>query len=309
MLLEASWTFIARRAALHRGARWARTDCCRFRSATRATSRSRCIPTGTISGRCEGCGDAAELARALGREAASAERWEALAARLRAVAVRLDRGDPRRAHARLHSRQHRVGGLRSDGDCECDLSARCSRGARSSGASSEPSTRISPTGAQSAAAPLDSPNYTPVRDPHHRRLGAPRTTRRGSGAAAVLSRRIGARRRGINGRRSRGAIARRPRIWAIFRTPGLPPNTCSRCAACSPTSARPTAALVLGGGSRARMDRGRRRRGDAMPHALRSAQLLAAPDGCAHAAILRSAADRRAHHPAAAARGAAAQRR
>ncbi len=35
---------------------------------------------------------------------------------------------------------------------------------------------------------------------------------------------------------------------AICRTPGSPPNTCSRCAACSPTSGKPIDRLVLAAG-------------------------------------------------------------
>ena len=87
-----------------------------------------------------------------------------------------------------------------------------------------------------------------LRDPHHRRPGPARTPGRGARAPALFSYRTGARWRGINGRRSPGATARRPRTWAISLTRGLPPNTCSPIRSLFAYELEADRALVLAAG-------------------------------------------------------------
>ena len=94
-----------------------------------------------------------------------------------------------------------------------------------------------PTGVASAAE-LSNGRIT------HRTRSASSVLSCGSGGAKRRSSccgsscRTGGRPRGISGRRSRGGIVARRRTWGICRTPGWPQSTCSRSAACSPTSGR-----------------------------------------------------------------------
>ena len=102
----------------------------------------------------------------------------------------------------------------------------------------EPSISISPTGMISAAAPWHRRATRPMKSASSAHWCA-WAARCGSGAAEVLS--VGsppAALESVAGDRVARPYRRLP-ISAIFRTPGLPPNTFSPCADSSPTSAKP----------------------------------------------------------------------
>ncbi len=131
-------------------------------------------------------------------------------------------------------------------------------------------------------------------------------TRRWSCCASFC--RIAARGPGTSGRRSRGGTTRRPPTSAICRTPGLPPNTCSPCAASSPTSAKPIASLILAAGLAPEWIEGSGVEVSADADALRPVELFAAQDGCRNLAIRDRRRNRRQDDSASAAAARAAQR-
>jgi hypothetical protein len=174
-----------------------------------------------------GLRDAVELAHAAGRET-SAQHWEALSTPARSARWTSFRGA---SNGRISIR--RPPRMRFT----CSMSP----AAWIAGPSSIPSTSISPTGAAGAAARCHGRIIRRTRYASSAPwCGWADATRRWNCCGSFC--RIAARGLGINGRKSHGAIAKRPRTSAICPIPGLRPNTSSPCAVCLPTSAMRIAA-------------------------------------------------------------------
>ena len=204
------------------------TASCRSRSATRAIWRIRCTRTGTTSGRC-----AVSPTRRISRGARlgrAARRGFARCTTRCASRSRLDRDHDRAAAARLRAGLGRVGGLRPDGHRHGDHHDRRRRAPAGGARSPAPSTSTSRASARRRGE-IGLGELHALRDPHHRRAGAPRPARRGARAARLLARRSAPASLEPMARDRRGAIRRRPAISATCRTPGSPRSTCSRSSA------------------------------------------------------------------------------
>ena len=151
--------------------------------------------------------------------------------------VRVDRADARCAQARFHPGQRRVGGLRPDRHGERDrIPRRCRRPRPQSGRTYIRHDTF-PTGAASAVERSNGRTTLRTRSASSvRSCGSGGAKRRSSCCGSSC--RTDGRPRGINGRKSRGGIVARRRTWGTCRTRGWPQSTCSRSAACSPTSGR-----------------------------------------------------------------------
>ncbi len=213
--------------------------CCPRRSATKAIRPSRCIRTGTTSGRCKGYASASMLAARArharrGAQLARARATSSVATSSRSLARRA-----RRARHRLPAGLRRARRLRSDVDDD-----RASRRAASSSAAAAGSA------ARDIRALLARVRRAPrrrkrlgrlhaVRAAQRRRVRAPRLARARARAARPSSSRAAARRRGTSGPRSSAATRGSRASSATCRTAGSHPTTFARCSTSSPTSAMP----------------------------------------------------------------------
>ena len=207
---------------------------CPSRPATRAISRSRSTPTGTISGRCAASATALELAQALG-EAAEAERLRNLRDEA-ACMLCTNRSRRRSLRAASTTSRARLNGPISIPPQPPPRSPRPTppsawRPPRWHG----PSTSTCAACAGGARGEIDWNNYSAY---EIRILGALVRLGRCADAHELLEFFLADRRpqAGTNGPRSRGGIRAAPVISATFLTPGSAPSTCWQCSACLPMS-------------------------------------------------------------------------
>ena len=225
--------------------------------ATRATSRSRCTPTGTTSGRCAASATPRDLARVLGDAARGAATRARCATRCGELPVRVDRDDDR-GSAASPTCPGSVEWADFDPTATATALATTDAAERLPPAAlactfDEYLARLPPAPATARSTGTTTP---PTRSASSARscASAGATTRT---SCSTSSSPTAARARGTSGPRSRGAIRAAPAISATCRTRGSAPSTCSRCSACFAYEHPTNESLVLAAGVSRRVARRR----------------------------------------------------